>query len=321
MEEAAMRLAVVGAGGVGGLLAGLAARAGIEVALLARGAALEAIRSDGLHVTTGEEQFTVRPAAVADDPAALGPCDAVLVAVKSWQVAELAPRLAPLVAPGGVVVPLQNGVEAGARLAAGLPGVRVSDGVTYVFAWSEGPGRIRHAGTPLKIAMGERPGAPLGGALAPLAATLASAGVKAVVSDAIEVLAWEKLLFVAPFGAVGAVSRAPAGAIRDSPETRKLFGDLVAEGAAVARARGVALSADVGERTLAWLDRVAWDATVSMQRDLAAGRPSELLDQTGVVSRFGADVGVPVPLHDTLLASLLPLERSARGETPRFVLT
>jgi 2-dehydropantoate 2-reductase len=313
-----MRLAVIGAGGVGGLLAGLAARAGLEVALLARGAALEAIRADGLEVTTADGRFTVRPAAVSDDPAALGRCDAVLVAVKSWQVAELAPRLAPLVAPGGVVVPLQNGVEAGARLAAGLPGVRVADGVTAVFAWSEGPGRIRHVGAPLRITMGERPGAPLGGLLEPLAAALASAGVEAVVSESIAVLAWEKLLFVAPFGAVGAVSRAPAGAIRETPETRALFAGLVAEGAAVARARGVALSADVVERTLAWLDRVRWDATVSMQRDLAAGRPSELLDQPGAVARLGAEAAVPVPLHRVLLAALLPLERSARGEAPQF---
>jgi 2-dehydropantoate 2-reductase len=313
-----MRLAVVGAGGVGGLLAGLAARAGLEVALLARGEALQAIRAEGLQVTTATDRFTVRPAALSDDPAALGRCDAVLVAVKSWQVAALAPGLAPLVAPGGVVVPLQNGVEAGARLAAGLPGLRVADAVTYVFAWSEGPGRIRHAGAPLRFAMGERPGAPLGGALAPLAAALTAAGAEAVVSEAIDVLAWEKLLFVASFGAVGAVSRAPAGALRETLETRRLFAGLVSEGAMVARARGVALSADVVERTVAWLDRVRWDATVSMQRDLAAGRPSELLDQSGAVARLGAEVGVPTPLHDALLGALLPLERSARGEAPHF---
>jgi 2-dehydropantoate 2-reductase len=138
------------------------------------------------------------------------------------------------------------------------------------------------------------------------------------VSDSIAVLAWEKLLFVAPLGAVGAVSRAPAGAIRETPETRALFAGLVAEGAAVARARGVALSADVVERTLAWLDRVRWDATVSMQRDLAAGRPSELLDQPGAVARLAAEAAVAVPLHRVLLAALLPLERAARGEAPQF---
>jgi 2-dehydropantoate 2-reductase len=288
------------------------------VALLARGAALEAIRERGLRVTTEEGSFTARPAALSDDPAALGPCDAVLVAVKSWQVAELAPRLAPLFAGGGVAIPLQNGVEAAGRLAAGLPGARVADGVTAVFAWSEGPGLIRAAGAPLKITMGERRGAPLGGALAPVAAALTGAGVEVVVSDAIEVPAWEKLLFVETFGAVGAVSRAPAGAMRESPPTRRLIAGLVTEGANVARARGVALSADVVERTLAWLDRVGWKATVSMQRDLAAGRPSELLDQAGAVARLGAEAGVPTPLHDTLLAALLPLERSARGEVPQF---
>ncbi len=230
-----MRLAVIGAGGVGGLLAGLAARAGLEVALLARGEALAAVRADGLRVTSGGETFTARPAAVSDDPAALGRCDAVLVAVKSWQVAAL------------------NG-----------------------------------------------------------------AGVVASVSEAIEVVAWEKLLFVAPFGAVGAVSRAPAGALRETPETRRLLAGLIAEGAAVARARGVALHGDVVARTLALLDGVAWGATVSMQRDLAAGRPSELQDQTGAVVRLGAEAGVPVPLHEALLAALLPLERSACGVAPRF---
>jgi 2-dehydropantoate 2-reductase len=313
-----MRLAVIGAGGVGGLLAGLAARAGLEVALLARGEALAAIRADGLWVTTGGEQFTARPAAVSDDPAALGRCDAVLVAVKSWQVAALAPSLAPLIAPGGVVVPLQNGVEAAARLAAGLPGVKVAGGVTFVFARSDGPGRVQNAGPPPRVTLGERPGAPIGGVLAPLAAALNGAGVVASVSEAIEVVAWEKLLFVAPFGAVGAVSRAPAGALRETPETRRLLAGLIAEGAAVARARGVALSADVVARTLALLDGVAWKATVSMQRDLAAGRPSELQDQTGAVARLGAEAGVPVPLHEALLAALLPLERSARDEAPRF---
>jgi 2-dehydropantoate 2-reductase len=313
-----MRLAVVGAGGVGGLVAGLAVRAGLEVALLARGAALAAIRVDGLRVTTAADQFTVRPAALSDDPAALGPCDAVLVAVKSWQVAALAPALRPLVAPGGLVVPLQNGVEAAGRLVAGLPGVRVAGGVTFVFAWSEAPGVVRNAGPPLRISMGERPGAALGGALPELAAALASAGVEAVVSEAIDVVAWEKLLFVAPFGALGALSRAPAGPLRETPETRRLFGALVEEGAAVARALGVTLGDDVAARTLARLDGVARDATVSMHRDLAAGRPSELLDQTGAVVRLGAGAGVAVPLHEALLATLLPLERAARGEAPHF---
>ena len=84
------------------------------------------------------------------------------------------------------------------------------------------------------------------------------------------------------------------------------------------RARGVAIDQGLVERNLAWLDRVQRDATVSMQRDLAAGRPSELLDQTGAVARLGAEVGVATPLHDTLLAALLPLERSARGDAPRF---
>src|SRR5512147_1314949 len=97
-----MRIAIVGAGGVGGLLAGLLARTGgTDVVLVARGSHGEAIRREGLRIDSPLGGFTVR-VPVVEDPAAAGPADAVLVAVKAWQVAEIAPRLAPIVAGGGV---------------------------------------------------------------------------------------------------------------------------------------------------------------------------------------------------------------------------
>jgi 2-dehydropantoate 2-reductase len=317
-----MRIAIVGSGGVGGLLAGLLARAGRdEVVLVARGAALEAIRRDGIAVDSTLGAFTARPALVTDDPAAAGPCDAVLVAVKAWQVGALAPRLAPLLSGGGVVVPLQNGVEAAARLAASLPPAQVAGGLCLMFAWAEAPGRIRHAGTPPRVICGDRPGTALGPRLRALAAALEAAGVGAEVSADIEAAAWEKLLFVEPLGALGAATRAPALPMRRTPETRALLAGLLAEVVAVARGRGVALAEGLVERTLAKVDAVPPASTVSMHRDLAAGRPSELEDQTGAVVRLGREAGVAVPLHEALLAALLPLERAARGEAEPFLRT
>ncbi|HEY6100787.1 MAG TPA: 2-dehydropantoate 2-reductase, partial [Anaeromyxobacter sp.] len=280
-----MRIAIVGAGGVGGLLAGLLARAGSEVALVARGAHAEAIRRDGLRVDSPLGVFTARVSEVSDDPAALAPVDAVLVAVKAWQVAELAPRLAPLVRPGGVVVPLENGVEAAARLAAALGDGTVAGGLVAVLSWIDGPGGVKHVGIPPRIRTGER-GARAGkpsARLEALAAALRASGAEVEVVADVEAASWEKFLLIEPWGAVAAASRAPIGVVRTVPETRALVERAQEELAALARARGVALAPDAPARTLAFLDGVPFEATASMQRDLGAGRPSELEDQTGAV--------------------------------------
>jgi 2-dehydropantoate 2-reductase len=317
-----MRIAVVGAGGVGGLLAASLARSGRdEVVLLARGAALAAVQAGGLTLETPSGTFTVRPALAVEDPAQAGPCDAVLVAVKAWQVPELAPRLRPLLAAGGVVVPLQNGVEAADRLAAALPPAQVAGGVIWVYAWSEGPGRVKQIGAAPRLVMGERPGAPTRARLEPLAASLGAAGVKVELAADVVAATWEKALLIGTLGLVGAVTRAPAGSIRSTGETRALLAGLMAEVALVGRALGVALAPDLVERTLAFVDGVPADATASMQRDLATGRPSELDDQPGAILRAARVAGVAVPLHQALLAALLPQERAARGLAPAFTRT
>jgi 2-dehydropantoate 2-reductase len=315
-----MRIAIVGAGGVGGLLAGLLARAGTEVALLTRGAHAEAIRRDGLHVDSPLGKFSARVAAVAEDPGALGHADAVLVAVKAWQVADLAPRLAPLVAGAGVAVPLQNGVEAAGRLAAALGEERVAGGLIAVLSWVERPGAVKHLGFPPRIKVGER-GARAGAEsarLGALAAALRAAGAEAEVVADVEAATWEKFLLIEPWGAVSAAARAPAGVVRSVPESRALLSRAQEELAALARARGVALPEGAVARALAMIDGVPFEATASMQRDLSAGLPSELEDQVGAVVRLAREVGTPVPVHETLYAALLPQERAARGAIARF---
>jgi 2-dehydropantoate 2-reductase len=315
-----MRIAIVGAGGVGGLLAGLLARAGEEVAVVARGKQLEAIRAGGVRVDSPLGRFSQRVAAAEQDPAALGPADAVLVAVKAWQVAEVAPSLAPLVAGGGVAVPFQNGVEAADRLAAALGADRVAGGVISVIAWIDQPGAVRHVGGAPRVTLGER--GPRAGQASPrldaLAAALVRAGADARVVEDVERASWEKLLLVEPWGAMGAATRAPVGVLRTVPETRALYVSAMEEVTAVARARGVALPADAVARTLAILDGAPAEGTVSMQRDIGAGRPSELDDQTGAVLRFARAAGVATPVHAALYAALLPQEAAARGRIERF---
>jgi 2-dehydropantoate 2-reductase len=209
---------------VGGVLAGLLARAGsAEVVVVARGAHGDAIRRDGLRIDAPGGAFTVR-VEVVDDPAAAGPADAALVAVKAWQVAEVAPRLAPVLASGGVAVPLQNGVEAAGRLAAALGDERVAGGLVAVLAWIERPGVVRQVGAAPRLRVGER--GRRGGSPSPrldaLAAALRGAGIGVEIVADVEAASWEKFLLIEPWGSVAAAARAPWGVVRSVPETRAL---------------------------------------------------------------------------------------------------
>lgn len=307
-----MRIVVVGAGGVGGLIGGLLAKSGVDVAFVARGKNLEALRAHGLRVEGPRGTFTLDNVSVSDDPAQLMAADVVLVAVKAWQVAELAPTLRPLLAQGGYVVPLENGVEAAESLVAALGEERVAGGLCAMFAWLDSPGVIKHAGAVVRVVLGERRGA-VSPRLERLAAQLTAANVDVEVTPDIDAAMWEKFLFISSFGAVAAVTRAPAGVVRTLPETRQLLIAAMEEVAALARARGVRLREDAVARALGMVDALMPDTTASMQRDIMAGRPSELLDQSGAIVRMAAAARVPAPAHGFLLASLLPQERAARG--------
>jgi len=306
-----MRIAIVGAGGVGAILGGLMQRAGHEVSFVARGRQLEALRSGGLQVASPRGTFHLPSVKVSDDPAALGPADAVLVCVKGWQVAEVAPRLVPLLGPGAFAVPLENGVEAAGRLAAALGEERVVGGLCFMLSRLEGPGRVKHVGDALRVTVGERRGGP-SPRLEALCAALREAKVDAAVAPDIESASWEKFLFIEPWSAVGAVTRAPIGVLRSLRESRTLLVSAVEEVVQLARARGVRLPDGILARTVETLDRMPADATASMQRDLLAGRPSELDDQTGAVLRLAREKALPVPVHAFLWAALLPQEQAAR---------
>jgi 2-dehydropantoate 2-reductase len=309
-----MRIAVIGAGGVGGVFGGLLAHAGNDVSFVARGEHLAAIRAGGLRVHGPWGTHTVR-VQVADVPSGLAggaPFDAILVCVKAGQVIEVAPRLRPLVGPDTVVVPLQNGVEAAARLAGALGEGPVAGGLCHVIAWREGPGEVRTTGTTMQITVGEMAG---GGSprLERLAAAIRASGAGAVVAEDVVAAAWEKFLFIEPFSSVGAATRAPLGVMRAEPRTRALLVAVAEEVAAVARALGVRIAPDAVARTVARYDELPPATTSSMQRDVVAGRPSEIEEQTGALVRIAGEVGVSVPAHDLLLAILLPQEAAARG--------
>ena len=307
-----MRVAVFGTGGAGGRFGAELARAGEDVAFIARGSHLAAIRERGLVVETDDGELSVRPAVATDDPGDVGPVDVVLLGVKTWQVEDAARAMAPLLGPDTFVVPLQNGVEAAGQLSRVVGPERVVGGLCATFSWIVAPGRIRSLGQVNSLRFGEldrRPSA----RTERLREAFERAGVRATIPPDIEVSLWEKLLIVVSFGGVGAVTRVPVGVTRSMPETRRLIERGMEEVSAVGRARGVALPDGAVEKGMAFVDSLDPSGTTSLQRDIADGRPSELEAWNGAVVRLGREAGVPTPTHEFLYASLLPLERRARG--------
>ena len=309
-----MRIAVFGTGAVGGYFGGRLAQAGEEVVFIARGEHLEAICEHGLRVDSYKGDFVVQPALATDDPKQVGVVDVVLVGVKAWQVAEAAKAIHPMVGPDTFVVPLQNGVEAAAQLAAVLGEQRVLGGFCRVGSHIEGPGHIIHVGADPYVAFGELDNRPSQRAEELRQAFARAAGVTAEIPPDIQAATWRKLLFIASLSGVGAVTRAPAGMVRGIPEARQLLEEAMQEVLAVARARGIALPDEAVDRTLALVDDLPPAVTTSMQRDILEGRPSELAWQNGAVMRLGHEAGVVTPEHSFIYRSLWPLELRARGQ-------
>ena len=309
-----MKVAVIGSGGVGGYFGGRLAQAGNDVTFVARGKHLEAIKTNGLHVKSIKGDFSVRPAKATDDPSKIGAVDLVLCCVKSWQVAEVAGEIRHLVGPEAVIITVQNGVEAHTTLSKTIDSKHILPGVCRIISMMEAPGRIRHLAVDPYLAFGE-----MDGKMSSRAENLAgmfnqSPGLTVQASRNILQALWQKFMLIAPWGGVGALTRAPIGVIRSMPETREMLQTSIREVFSVARASGINIEEKSIAAAMGFIDQLAPEATSSMQRDIMEGRKSELNEQCGAVVRFGERGGVQTPVSRFIYHSLLPLERKARGE-------
>jgi len=298
-----MRIAVLGAGGIGGYYGGLLARAGHEVALLARGDHLAALRERGIEVRAPEGMFTAAVAA-SDDPQALGEPELAIVAVKSYSLREIAPAAKRLAEGGADVVPLLNGVEAAERLVEhGVPDERVLGGLTEISAVRVGPGIVERRSAFQRVVVGERSGG-ISERAERIAAAFREAGAEARASADITADLWRKLAFIATMAAACGLARSSIGPVRKAPLGLLLIERAVREVAAVARARGVALPGDAEEKVLAFIASLPDPIKPSFMLDLEAGGPTEIDDLSGAVSRLGRLAGVATPVHDVATTAL-----------------
>lgn len=305
-----MRIAVFGAGAVGGYFGGRLAAAGEDVIFLARGAQLEALRSTGLSIRSPKGDVDLRSVEASGDPAAIGPVDVVLFAVKLYDVAEAAEALPPLIGEETVVVTVQNGVEVVDDVARRIGREHVAGGAAYIVASLEAPGRIRHAAVD-RLIFGEPDGAP-SARLEALEGAGRRAGFHAILSPAIDLELWTKFVRLATWSGMTTVTRSPMGVIREDPELAAMADAALLEAIAVGRARGIALPAALPEETRELARTFPYEARSSMLADLERGRPLELPWLSGAVVRMGAEAGVPTPVHGFIAAVLGPHARGAR---------
>lgn len=306
-----MRIAVFGAGGVGGYFGGRLAAAGNDVAFIARGEHLRSISTTGLVVTSAKDDLLINPAQATDDPASVGQVDLVMLGVKAWQVVETANAIEPMIGPDTVVLPLQNGVEAYDQITSVLGPKHVIGGLCRIISFIEGPGHIRQIGFEPSVAFAEWDNRP-SERVDQLLSVFAGAGIQVSAPPNFQSALWQKFTFISGYGGVGAVTRAPAGIIRSLPESRRMIEAGMQEVCAVAKARGIDMPSDTVNRAMAGVDSLPEDGTSSMQRDIIAGRPSELEAKNGAVVRLGRAAGVETPINSFVYNSLLPQELLAR---------
>lgn len=309
-----MRIAIFGAGSVGGYFGGRLAHAGKDVVFIARGDHLKAMQSGGLKVDSVAGDFHVARVDATDDPAVAGPVDVVIVAVKAWQVRETAEALRPMLGPDTLVLPVQNGVEAPGQLAAVLGDGRVLAGLCAVVSRVAGAGHIKHEAVPEPSLSFKEMNNTASNRVDALRQALECDGFEARVPEDIHAAMWSKLIGVSPGGAVGGVTRTPGLYWRDVPEARSMYEEAAREVFDVAKSRGIALEEQLLSDLADWINSMPVTSMMSMQRDILAGRPSELEAQVGVVHRLGVEAGVLTPVYTSVYRSLLLSEMKARGQ-------
>jgi 2-dehydropantoate 2-reductase len=302
-RESGMRIAIVGAGGVGGYLAARLAAAGQDVALIARGAHLDALRAQGLTLKSALGDVSVRPRAVGEDPAAIGPVDLVVFTVKLYDTAMAAEAIRPLVGHKTGVITFQNGVDGPSVLADVLGEEHVIGGTVQIAAVIESPGVIRHTGTMARFILGELDGR-RSERVEAFADALRTAGLEHTVSDDVRRDIWQKMIFLSTFSGVTALIRLPIGPIRSDPDTLALMRSCFGEAIAIARAKDVGIGEDQVERALAFLRGLPDQMKSSMLEDLERGRRLELPWLSGAIVRMGRELGLETPAHGFIVTAL-----------------
>lgn len=301
-----MKIAVIGAGGVGGYYGGLLARQGYEVTFLARGAHLEAIRKNGIEVKSIHGDFIVSPARVTNDLTQIGLVDLILFCVKTYDTERAAQAIKPVIGNGTLILSLQNGIDAAEQIGEVIGAEHLLAGATWISSAVEEPGVIRQVSQHRRIVFG-----PLDGRVTPdhqsIFEAFHQAAIDVELSENMAKVLWTKFIFISAVSSLGALTRLTIGEYRNVPETRAIMMSLMREVEVVARSQEVDLDADILDKSLASIDAFDPRIKASMQLDVEAGKVFELESLVGAIGCKGREADVPTPTADMVYAALLPV--------------
>ena len=301
-----MRIAIMGAGGVGGYFGAMLARAGEDVTFIARGDHLRAIEAHGLTIDSDDGAFTIVPAQACEDTQSVGTVDAILFCVKLYDTEAAAQACLPMIGDETSIITLQNGVESVDRISGLVGEGRVLGGAVYIVVNIERPGVIRRTG-PSDLMEFSEPDGTLSTRATRFSDACTHAGLNANLVEDMQRMIWRKFVLISATSALTALTRQTVGRVREDPVMRQMMIESIRETVTVANALGVNLPEDIEEDTVYQLDHViSGDAKASQLVDLERGRRLELEWLSGAIHRLGAKTGIPTPVHSTAYAALRP---------------
>ncbi|PCH76322.1 MAG: 2-dehydropantoate 2-reductase [Flavobacteriaceae bacterium] len=306
-----MKILIYGTGGVGGYFGARLAQSGNELTFIARGAHLKAMQQEGLKLMSPKGNYTVSSATYLEKITGIADFDLIIIAVKTWQLKEVARDILPLLSDHTLVLPLLNGVTNCDVLLDILPPKHVIGGLCKIVSKITKPGEITHLSYEPTLIFGALNNTKTDSILR-LEKVLNQAPFHSVLATNIQTQIWTKFVFICTISAIGALTRSSIGAMIGQEEVYKMMKDTATEILRISKAKGIILKEDILQKQFQIIKQQPYDTTSSLQRDIMAGKPSELDSQNGVVVAFGKELGIPTPVNSFIYYSLLLQEENAR---------
>lgn len=309
-----MNIVVYGTGGVGGYFGIRLTQSGQNVTFIARGKHLETIQKNGLQLKSIKGDFTLKNVNVTDDVSTISNPDLILIATKTWQLEEVANKIHPILNDNTVVISLLNGANNAEKLASILGKKHVLGGLCKIVSKIEEYGVINHMAIEPYIAFGELDNSQ-STRVREIKDIFDKAEIFNQVPDNIQVAIWSKFLFITTISALGGLTRATLGEMRTQPEVRNLMLQTAEEIVTIANAKGIPLNEESIQKVFHFIDKLPYETTASLQRDIMEGRPSELDSQVGTIHKMGQELNISTPINSFIYHSLIITEKRNRKES------
>mgnify|MGYP001442685049 CR=1 FL=1 len=309
-----MKIAVMGAGAVGGFFGAMLAKCGENVSLIARGDHLMAIQKEGVQILSGKGNFIIR-VPCTENPKEIGPVDLIIHSVKTYHNQQAIRKILPLIKKGTTLICMQNGVDTWQELQKQIPSVTVVPAAVYIEATVTAPGIIRQEGNVLRLILSATKDSSAGHITA-ISKILTKSGIECVISPNISEILWTKWLFISTLAGVTCAARTDLSTIMKCPESKTLLRNVMEEIVNIAKHEGIDLATDIVETTIKYMEDEATSLKASMYSDLEAGKPMELEALTGTVVRLAKKWNVPVPANQTIYAMLKPIASKHQSVIP-----